>query len=158
MAKRRKKTNSKIPAKGRLRDMADEMWSLAVKDDWAHKCAMCGRRSSLNSHHLLPRGHTTTRYDLRNGICLCATCHAFDNARGPHLNAAGFMVWLWKHFPARATWYEGSVLAGDYKNFAGTTNATFYCDTILRLKEYATESDYRRICGVKFSEWLDSRA
>lgn len=156
MAKQRKRTNSTVPAKGRLRDMADQLWSLAVKDDWAHRCAMCGRRSTLNAHHLIPRGHTTTRYLLRNGICLCAHCHQFNNDASPHLNAAGFMLWLSEHFPPTATWYEEEVEDGYYKTFDGTTNATFYCDTILALKEYVSEEDCRRICGAKFSEWLDT--
>jgi hypothetical protein len=157
MAKRRKRTNSNIPAKGRLRDMADQLWSLAVKDDWGHKCAMCGRGSGLNSHHLIPRQHMATRHDLANGICLCNHCHQFDGDRSPHQNAAGFVLWLKSHHPMVAEWYEDMADSRAYKEFSGTTNAAFWCETLRRVKEYVPEEDYRRICGAKFSEWLDSQ-
>ena len=33
MAKRRQRVSKAVPAKGRLRDMCDRLWALAVKDD-----------------------------------------------------------------------------------------------------------------------------
>ena len=50
MGKRRKRTNSKTPAKGRLRDCADQLWSLAVRDDWNNRCAVCGF-GKCEAHH-----------------------------------------------------------------------------------------------------------
>jgi hypothetical protein len=153
----RKRTNKHVPAKGRLKEMADQLWSLAVKSDWANKCAICGHRGDLNSHHLIPRQHVKTRYDLQNGICLCRRCHQFCPDKAPHQNPAGFMLWLEEFRPLLAEWYLGTMESGAYRNFEGTTNAAFYCGVIRTLREYVEEDDYRRICGAKFSAWLDSQ-
>lgn len=157
MAKRRKKTNSKVPAKGRLKDMADQLWSLAIKDDWNHSCAICGSRGILNSHHLIPRRYQATRYELRNGIALCASCHTFDgNPSGcgrpsAHGNSSAFDQWMRERHPDIVEW----VGLHNGTKFDGTTNAAYYCSEIRRLKQYVSESDYERIVGVKFSRWLE---
>ena len=136
--------------------MADKLWALAVKDDWAHKCAVCGRADKqLHAHHLIPRQWYATRYELMNGICLCASCHQFDADVSPHQNAAGWMTWLFNNHPKLEEWYTTSVEFGDHKKFEGTKNAAYYCDVIRSLKEYVEEDDYTRIVGVKFSRWLE---
>ena len=157
MAKRRKRTNSNVPAKGRLRDIADRLWSLAVKEDWANRCAMCGHRGDLNSHHLIPRQHAATRYDLHNGICLCRRCHQFCPDVSPHQNAAGFLVRLEWSYPATAKWYLETTESQEYKRFDGTTNAAYYCDQIRRLREYVEPEDFERIVGQRFSAWLEEQ-
>jgi len=153
MRKRRKRTNVNVPAKGRLKDMADQVWSLAVKNDWDHQCAVCGHRGDLNSHHLIPRGKTATRYMLANGICLCRRCHQFCPDVSPHQNAAGFILWLEEHHPdiAEQTFQECESCVA----FSGTTNALFYCDILRELREYIEPDDFRRIVGAKFSDYLD---
>ena len=154
--KRRKRTNSHVPAKGRLRDMADRLWSRAIQDDWGKKCAACGSRSQLNSHHLVPRGYAATRYDLQNGICLCAHCHTFSNDISPHLNAAGWLRWLHAYWPGTCDWYTGIIARGEHKRFNGTTNAAYYCGVIKFLREYVDEEEFDRIVGIRFSAWLSS--
>jgi hypothetical protein len=155
MAKRRKRTNSKVPAKGRLRDMADQLWSKAVKADWSHKCAICGRGDSLNSHHLIPRTHQATRYLLRNGISLCKHHHVFCNDRSPHGNGMGFVLWLDANHLALGEWVFEMLDNGDHRKFNGTTNAAYYIDIILGLREYVDEDEYSSIVGVKFGQYLD---
>lgn len=157
MMKIRARTNANVPAKGRLRDMADKLWSLAVKIDWDHQCAVCGHRGGLNSHHLLPRQHTTTRYDLVNGICLCRRCHLFCPDVSPHQNAAGFVAWLEQHHTSLYNWLMDTTASGEHRNRDCniTTNATYYCDTIKSLRQYVDDEDYTRIVGQKFSAWLD---
>ncbi len=157
MAKRRKRTNKDVPAKGRVREMADDLWSLAVKDDWANKCAMCGHCGDLNSHHLLPRQHTNTRHELKNGICLCRRCHQFCPDRSPHQNAGGFVVWLAGHHPIRHKWYMSQNESCKYKDFHGTTNAWYYIDIIGTLREYVSDDDYVRIVGKKFAKYMEER-
>jgi len=156
--KRRKKTSSNVPAKGRLRDMSDQLWSLAVKEDWANICAMCGSRKSLNSHHLIPRRHEATRYLLTNGCCLCSHCHQFCPLRSPHQNAAGFMLWLEEHHPQLHEWYTQKIESGLQRKFDGTVNAAYFCGIIRRLRNYVEEEDYVRVVGVKFSQWLEEDA
>jgi len=152
--KRRRRTNKNVPAKGRLRDMADQLWSLAVREDWNHKCAVCGFTERLEAHHLIPRQWFSTRYDLRNGITLCARHHQFDPALSPHQNAAGWLQWLDQNHRSRADWYKTTIALGAYKKLLWTKNADYFCTIIRSLKEYVDESNYERIVGVRFSQWL----
>ena len=155
MSKRRKRTNANVPAKGVIRGKADRLWSLAVRNDWAGKCAVCGARKCV-AHHLIPRQHESTRYDLRNGIALCASHHIFDNDTAPHKNAAGWLLWLSEHHEELHRWYTETVADGEYRRFDGTTTAQYFCEVIRSLEEYVDEEDYTRIVGVKFSRWLAS--
>ncbi len=150
MAKRRQRTNSNVPAKGRLRDMADQLWSFAVRDDWGWKCAVCWA-GKCEAHHLVPRQHETTRYSLRNGIALCSRHHQFDPDVSPHQNAAGWIDWLEREFPGLAAWYLKNKIPPE---FEGTKNAAYYCEVIRDLRQYVDEETFRGICGQKFSEWL----
>lgn len=143
--KRRKKSAGGLPAKGRLRDLADQLWSVAVRSDWANKCAVCGNRK-CEAHHLIPRQHEATRYTLRNGMALCATHHQFDKFLSPHMNAAGFIRWLESEHPNLAEW----VFDNCRPKFSGTRTAAYYCDVIRSLKPYV-EQDFERIVGVKFA-------
>jgi len=152
MAKRRKKgKNPDVPAKGRMRDIADDLWSLAVKEDWAWGCAICGRKHSLNSHHLVPRQHEGARFDLANGICLCKSCHQFCPKHSPHQHGEGFKQWLAARHPNVAQWLEENA----HPQFDGTKNEPYYCDVIRSLKQYVEPEDYERIVGINFSRWLE---
>ncbi len=146
----RKRTNSNVPAKGRLREMADRLWSLAIRSDWAYRCAICGS-SKVDAHHLVPRQHEATRYDLNNGIALCSTHHQFDKDLSPHLNAAGWLAWLNDKFPGRAEWF----MTNRRPQFMGTKNAAYYCDVIKRLKPYVEPHEFTDIVGIKFAAWLE---
>ncbi len=148
--KQRKRTNSNVPAKGRLRDMADMLWSLAVRSDWDNKCAVCGA-GKVEAHHLIPRQHEATRYDLSNGIALCAFHHQFDAVCSPHQNGFGWRQWLAEHFPKVAEWAEQNA----YPKFDGTKNPAHYIEVILSLKEYVEPEDFTRIVGVRFEAYLN---
>lgn len=153
--KRRKRVSRAIPAKGRLRDMADALWSVAVRTDWNYRCAVCGR-GKTDSHHLIPRQHEAYRYDLRNGIALCPKHHKFDWNLSPHQNAAGWIRWLRDHQSDLHSWYMAhteTIVA----QFMGITNAAYFCETIQGLREYVPEAEFRRICGQRFSGWLDEQ-
>ena len=153
--KHRKRTNKNIPAKGVLRSHADRLWSLAVRDDWGWRCAVCGV-SKCEAHHVIPRQHEATRYDLRNGIALSATYHQFDADISPHQNAAGWLAWLCENEPELHQWYIETTANGKHKTFDGKTNVAYFCDLIRGFREYVSEEDYERVVGVKFSRWLDS--
>jgi len=155
--KNRKRTNSNVPAKGTLRDMADRLWSLAVRNDWNWKCAVCGCGGSgkLEAHHLLPRQHENYRYDLRNGICLCSRHHQFHPDTSPHQNAAGWVQWLAEYQPNIHRWYIETNSGVRFRQFKGIKNAAYYCDVIRSLRQYVDDEDYVRIVGVKFSRWLE---
>jgi|GEM_PF-2136468 len=143
-----------VPTKKRMREIADQLWSRAVRDDWANKCAVCGHKS-CEAHHLVPRHNQATRYELRNGISLCANHHQFNKDVSPHQNAAGWMHWLAEYQPELHQWYTETTESGEHRRFSGTTNADYYCDVIRGLREYVDEADYKRIVGIKFSRWLE---
>ena len=152
--KRRDRTPKDVPAVSRLREIADELWSFAVRADWNHRCARCGNPHS-QAHHLLPRRYTTTRYDLCNGIALCGPCHKYNADMSPHQNAAGFVRWLSEHYPARHKWYVETEASGEHRRFQGTKNWRYYCDVIRGLRQHVEDYDYGRIVGVKFGAWLE---
>lgn len=153
--KRRKRVSRAIPAKGRLREMADSLWSCAVREDWNHLCAVCGG-GTCDAHHLIPRQFYATRYDLRNGIALCRRCHQFDPDISPHQNAAGFMLWLESRHHERYTWLMATLGSEAHKKFPESGKTTsFYCDRIRFLSTFVDDADLVRIVGVRFAAWLD---
>ena len=155
--KTRQRTNKNVPAKGRLRDMADRLWSRAVASDWNCRCAVC-RRGNCDAHHVIPRQHETTRYDLRNGIALCKQHHQFDADISPHQNAAGWLQWLSARWPQLHQWYVETMDSGEHRAFQGPKTADYYCGVILELKQYVDPEKYKEIVGVKFSRWLEENA
>ena len=68
------------------------LWSEAVKIRANYKCEYCGNLKSLNSHHIFSRRHRAIRWDIDNGICLCAKHHTLGNFsahQSPH-----FIDWI----------------------------------------------------------------
>jgi hypothetical protein len=148
----RKRTNANVPAKGRLKEFADRLWSLAIRADWANKCAICGS-TKVDAHHLVPRQHEGTRYDLQNGIALCSTHHQWDKDLSPHLNGAGFLCWLLDSHNERANWY----IENRRPVFTGKKNADYYCSVIRRLQPYVEPEEFVSIVGVRFAAWLEEQ-
>ncbi|MDD4390226.1 MAG: hypothetical protein PHW03_05420 [Eubacteriales bacterium] len=57
-----------------------QLWAKVVKARAGNKCEYPGctvRATQLHPHHFYSRRHINTRYDPRNGICLCAVHHVF---------------------------------------------------------------------------------
>lgn len=52
-------------------------WSYKIKEKDSFKCRKCLKNSKfLESHHILAwLDYPEHRYDLKNGVCLCRTCH-----------------------------------------------------------------------------------
>ena len=129
--------------------MADRLWSLAVRDDWAHKCAVCNG-TPVEAHHLIPRQNEQWRYDLRNGIALCARHHQFEPGVSPHQNAAGWMEWLTEWHPNLAAWYREHSRVP----FTGTKTALYYCDILRELRQYIDDESWEAVVGIKFGRYL----
>ena len=153
MAKRRRRTNANVPAKGRLRDMADMLWSIAVREDWRNRCAVCGA-TKCEAHHIVPRQHEALRYDLRNGIALCARHHKFDADISPHQNAAGWIKWLQDNYHIRHEWLIGVINDNSHKAFNGTKNSVYYIGVIQLMREWVSNEDFIRVVGVKFTKFM----
>jgi len=71
---------------------ADKLWSKTIRSIGA--CEFCGGKENLNAHHLLSRGFKATRWNLKNGVCLCARCHEFSYVLSAHKNPIRFVTWL----------------------------------------------------------------
>ena len=80
-------------AKGITGDL-DEVWSLLVKERDGFKCVRCGETSYLNSHHIYGRRKQSTRWDVDNGITLCAGHHTFKTDFSAHVTPQIFSEWL----------------------------------------------------------------
>jgi predicted PP-loop superfamily ATPase len=52
-------------------------WSEAVKERDGKKCTKCGTEKGLHAHHIIPwKDKEELRFDVKNGITLCRSCHA----------------------------------------------------------------------------------
>jgi hypothetical protein len=53
----------------------DKEWSAAIRLKFNNKCAFCGSDKNFNAAHIIPREIEEFRWDLDNGLGLCATHH-----------------------------------------------------------------------------------
>lgn len=81
-------------SKKTLRNKCDSLWSEIIKLRAKGKCEYCRSTSSLNSHHIFSRSNGSVRYDINNGVCLCAKHHVFDSRFSAHKAPAEFMAWI----------------------------------------------------------------
>jgi len=91
-----KKKEKKQNSISSLTKKADILWSECVKiRDW-YKCAYCGKKEHLNSHHLFTRSRKSTRWDIDNGISLCSWHHTLSSTFSAHQTWLEFFEWLEK--------------------------------------------------------------
>jgi len=69
-------------------------WSEKVKKRDNYKCTICSRTEYLHTHHILPRQNKIFRFDIDNGITLCAKHHKFCYSISAHKNSLVFTLWL----------------------------------------------------------------
>ena len=80
-----------------FRNKADAMFSKIVKSGGA--CEWCGKTiGQLHCHHVIGRTNKRLRWNLRNGVCLCAGCHKM-NAGNAHDDPIEFLEWFEEHRP-----------------------------------------------------------
>lgn len=90
-----KKPNQTRPKgkKQNINKALDNAWSKLVKLIWERKCAVCGNRKSLNSHHIYSRAKKSVCWDTVNGICLCVK-HHIGVEFSAHKTPNDFTYWL----------------------------------------------------------------
>lgn len=71
---------------------ADTLWSIVIRQ--AGACEYCGKTENLNAHHIFGRNNKSVRWEVSNGICLCAGCHTFSSVFSAHKNPYLFSKWL----------------------------------------------------------------
>lgn len=73
----------------------DAAWSELVKLRAGNKCEYCGTTSKqLHSHHIFSRHNKSTRWDVHNGICLCAGHHVLSAKFSAHKTPTEFTYWF----------------------------------------------------------------
>ena len=90
----------KSPTPKTIRNKLDKLWSKSVLLNYNYTCAYCGRTKETNQihpHHIYGRRNKSTRWDINNGIALCASHHR-RNTKSAHMDPGWFMHWLreWK--------------------------------------------------------------
>ena len=58
------------------------LWAKQVKDRDGWRCQLCGKNCGklgghAHAHHIMRKQSTFMRYNIENGITLCAGCHKF---------------------------------------------------------------------------------
>ena len=58
-------------------------WRQAVLARWGYQCAYCGNTDIdiVQAHHIVKRRNVILRWDVRNGIPGCPTCHQYYHTR-----------------------------------------------------------------------------
>lgn len=71
-------TVSMSNTEGRNRNTPEyRVWRKSVFERDNYTCQMCGKKGGeLNAHHIkLWKSHPESRYDIKNGVTLCESCH-----------------------------------------------------------------------------------
>jgi len=90
--KKQRTAKNKSPRKD-ISKLLDVAWSAKVKERDGFMCQKCGSKDKqLNSHHIFSRSHKSTRWDIDNGITLCAGCHTLGNGSA-HKDPEIFRDW-----------------------------------------------------------------
>jgi hypothetical protein len=92
-----------------LVDVADELWSTAVKVRGGLKCAISNKTENVESHHLIRRGNWTHRYTLMNGIPLNSYFHTLGDkiaAHGATDVTERFRAWMQESRPEQWAWFQ----------------------------------------------------
>lgn len=80
-----------------VKNRLDRLWSKIIRSKG--KCEVCGSSNcQLHPHHITGRKNLNTRWDLRNGCCLCASHHTMGN-QSAHQSPLWFDEWLRKNRP-----------------------------------------------------------
>ncbi len=92
----KKKSKKLTSERKKSKAVLDKEWALKVKERDGFRCVYCNDNKSLNSHHIFSRNNLSTRFDLDNGITLCAKHHIFSNEFSAHKTPTEFTYWLEK--------------------------------------------------------------
>ena len=92
VSKKEFKRRERIAVKKQFKD-----WSIVVRARDGNKCVICQATKYIHSHHILPKEAKIfhfLRFDINNGISLCARHHKYSYEISPHKNPFVFITWL----------------------------------------------------------------
>lgn len=79
--------------RSKLEKSMDRLWSIRVREKAGYRCEYCGATPPtvrLNAHHIFTRRAKSVRWDVDNGICLCAKHHVYSSEFSAHLTPCLF--------------------------------------------------------------------
>jgi hypothetical protein len=120
------------------------IWSRLVKLRASERCEVCGSVESLNAHHIEGRRNEATRYDLKNGVCLCSGCHVFRK-QSAHQSPLWFVEWLKEH--RNTDYYYIMTKRNEVRQWAETELKEILEDYINLEKELNDQSNARKGIG-----------
>jgi len=109
-----------------IKRKCDALWSKIIRNQGY--CAKCGSTQSLNAHHVIGRINHSLRYDLKNGVVLCSSCHKFSTTSA-HNDPLHFLEWYKSEYPDNYDY----LLAN--RNEQVKTSMEFYKQIYQELKE-----------------------
>ena len=112
----------------------DKTWSVMVRTRDNYQCRHCGSTEWVQAHHLRRREFWATRWQLMNGIALCAKCHEFSNDFSAHGTPDKFEAWIRDSEPeVYAFWCKSRAMPDG---------------SVKRNEEYV-DAEYARLVGEK---------
>lgn len=73
----------------------DDAWRELVKLRAGNKCEYCkATNKQLHAHHIFSRSKKSVRWDVNNGISLCAGHHVLSSSFSAHKTPTEFTYWL----------------------------------------------------------------
>ncbi|KKM77860.1 hypothetical protein LCGC14_1365750 [marine sediment metagenome] len=103
------KSTIRVVIRHHLVNLADELWSAAVKVRFGWKCAVSNKTENLESHHLIRRGNWTHRWTVENGVCLNSGWHTLGSdiaAHGATDVTERFRDWMLQNYSEQWAWFE----------------------------------------------------
>lgn len=99
--------------KERLKE-ADRKWQKVICHMAGNRCQFglsmdCTGMAYNGAHHRIPRWHWKVRYDMKNGECVCPSCHDLIES-----DLIAYMAWLKENRPEIHEWIENTTR--DYEN------------------------------------------
>ena len=85
----------KKPSRKYLKRKYDKLWRELISKRAGGMCEVCGKPGN-QPHHIIGRSNHALRWDVRNGVWMCAGCHTMNN-NSAHVDHVGFMLWLKEH-------------------------------------------------------------
>lgn len=75
----------------------DLAWSELVKLKAGWCCEYCGKTRYVQSHHIFSRSKKSVRWDVQNGVALCAGHHTLSSTFSAHKTPLEFTDWIYSH-------------------------------------------------------------
>lgn len=109
----------------------DRLWSAAIKELHGENCLWCGSGFGVQAAHIAGRRHLSIRWDLRNGLPLCAYHHSAYDAK------KGIMVSFVRAFVGEETW--AMLQAAKRTTTRDNGERLCYEEAVMRLYQQAEE-------------------